>query len=53
MKVQSMKKQLILIFIAMLSLILLGACGGNEAVPITVPEGAQAGELFLEPCIYT
>ncbi|MCP4357642.1 MAG: hypothetical protein GY796_06465, partial [Chloroflexi bacterium] len=53
MKVPSMRKLLIFIFTAMLSLILLGACGGNEAIPITVPEGAKAGELFLEPCVYT
>ncbi len=50
---QSAKKQLIFILTAMLSLIFLGACGGNEEVPITVPEGAQAGDLFLESCLYT
>ena len=30
----------------------LSACGGNQ-VPVTVPEGAQAGELLgSEPCVY-
>jgi pimeloyl-ACP methyl ester carboxylesterase len=32
---------------------LLPACGGKEEAPITVPEGAQAGDLVgLEPCTY-
>ncbi len=54
MNVRSTKKQLIFVFTAMLSLMFLGACGGNEEVPtFTVPEGAQAGDLFLEPCLYT
>ena len=40
-----------LVYIAVLAA-LLSACGSKEA-PITVPEGAQAGDLVnLEPCSY-
>lgn len=42
----------ILVIIAVLAALLV-ACNGNKEVPITVPEGAQAGDLFLEPCVYT
>jgi pimeloyl-ACP methyl ester carboxylesterase len=42
---------LILVVIALLAA-LLTACGGKEA-PVTVPVGAQAGDLVgLEPCTY-
>lgn len=54
MNVQFTKKQLTLILTLMLSLIVLGACDGKEEAPtFTVPEGAQAGDVFLEPCLYT
>jgi len=34
--------------------LLMASCGGTEEAPITVPAGAQAGDLVdLEPCIYT
>jgi hypothetical protein len=40
------------IIIAVLAALLLAACGPSEA-PITVPAGAQAGDLVgLEPCTY-
>ena len=43
-----------LVIIAVLAALLLAACGGKEESPITVPEGAQAGDLVgLEPCMYT
>jgi pimeloyl-ACP methyl ester carboxylesterase len=38
--------------IALLGL-MLAACGGAKEVPVTVPAGAQAGDLVgLEPCAY-
>jgi len=38
--------------IALLSL-MVAACGGANEVPVTVPAGAQAGDLVgLEPCTY-
>lgn len=41
-----------LVVIAVLVTVLLAACGGKQA-PLTVPEGAQAGELVgREPCMY-
>jgi pimeloyl-ACP methyl ester carboxylesterase len=40
------------IIIAVLAALLLAACGPSEA-PLTVPAGAQAGDLVgLEPCTY-
>ena len=43
-----------LVIIAVLAALLLAACGGKEEAPITVPAGAQAGDLVgLEPCTYT
>jgi hypothetical protein len=39
--------------IAFLAIITLVACAGEEETPITVPDGATAGELFMvEPCTY-
>ena len=52
MKNQSIHKQLILFFLMTISLSLFVACIGNEKVTITVPEGAQVGDLALEPCTY-
>ena len=52
-KTTPMKNFFILSLSAFLTLILLGACGDKEAAPITVPAGAQAGDVFLEPCQYT
>jgi len=38
---------------AIISSLLMASCGGTEEVPITVPAGAQAGDLVdLEPCTY-
>ncbi len=38
--------------VAVMVVTMLAACGGKQA-PVTVPEGAQAGELVgREPCIY-
>ena len=34
-----------LVIIAVLAALLLAACGGKEEAPITVPAGAQAGDL--------
>ena len=42
---------MILVIIAILAGVLLAACGPSEA-PITVPAGAQAGDLVIEPCTY-
>ncbi len=50
MNIQSTKKHLILVFTTMLAIVFLAACGGKEEVLITVPEGAQAGDVFLAPC---
>ena len=42
-----------LVIIIVLATTLLAACGGGEETPITVPEGAQAGDLVgMESCIY-
>ena len=44
---------MILISCVVLLSLLLSACGGQEEAPITVPAGAQAGDLVaLEPCTY-
>ena len=40
-----------LVIIAILAGVLLAACSSAEA-PITVPAGAQAGDLVIEPCTY-
>jgi len=41
------------ITMAIVATLLLAGCGGTEEVPITVPAGAQAGDLVdLEPCTY-
>ncbi|NIV32690.1 MAG: alpha/beta fold hydrolase, partial [Anaerolineae bacterium] len=51
MATASSRKTIIISSIALLSL-MLAACGGARA-PITVPAGAQAGDLVgLEPCTY-
>lgn len=42
---------MILIVIAALVTVLAAACGQKEA-PVTVPAGAQAGDLIMEPCTY-
>ena len=43
---------LALFFITFLTLF-LAACAGDEEIPITVPDGAQAGDLVdLESCTY-
>jgi len=43
------QRVIIIIFVTML----LVGCGRNEKMPISVPEGAQAGDLVeLEPCKY-
>ena len=47
------ERVLLSILIAILLVLLLAACGGAKESPITVPEGAQAGDLVdLEPCTY-
>lgn len=39
---------------AVIASLLMASCGGTEEVPITVPAGAQAGDLVdLEPCTFT
>lgn len=39
---------------AVIASLLMSSCGGTEEVPITVPAGAQAGDLVdLEPCTFT
>jgi len=46
-----MKAKWTLSAIGTLAVLLLGGCGGSEALPITVPDGAQAGDLTpLETC---
>jgi hypothetical protein len=43
----------ILLLILLLSTTLITACSAPEASTLTVPEGAQAGDLVdLEPCTY-
>jgi pimeloyl-ACP methyl ester carboxylesterase len=38
---------------AVIASLLMASCGGTEEVPITVPAGAQAGDLVgLEPCTF-
>lgn len=39
---------------AVIASLLMVSCGGREEAPITVPAGAQAGDLVnLEPCTFT
>jgi len=50
--VRSNRSWVILAIAAVMVVTLLAACGGKQA-SVTVPEGAQAGELVgREPCIY-
>ena len=42
----------LVIIVAILVAALLSACGGSKEAPVVVPEGAQAGDLALEPCSY-
>jgi len=46
-----MKNKTIISSIVLLSL-MLAACGGANEAPVTVPAGAQAGDLTMEPCTY-
>ncbi len=42
-----------LVILAILVAVIVTACGSSEEEPITVPAGAQAGDLVdLEPCTY-
>ena len=41
-----------LVVIAILAAVLLSACGGPDKAPMTVPEGAQAGDLIMESCMF-
>ena len=46
-------RYMIIISSTMLLSLVLAACSGKEETPITMPEGAQAGDLVgLEPCTY-
>jgi hypothetical protein len=46
------RNMIIISSIALLSLI-LAACGGAKEAQVTVPAGAQSGDLVgLEPCTY-
>lgn len=46
-------RNIIIISSVLLITLVLAACGGNKEAAITVPVGAQAGELIgLEPCTY-
>jgi hypothetical protein len=46
-------RSLINLIIAVIAASLLAACGDSEEAPITVPAGAQAGDLLsLEACTY-
>ncbi|HET7010341.1 MAG TPA: hypothetical protein VFI11_06165, partial [Anaerolineales bacterium] len=48
-----MKTSQLLIALAVLAALLLSGCGAKETAPLTVPEGAQAGELIdLKDCEY-
>jgi pimeloyl-ACP methyl ester carboxylesterase len=50
----TLKRSLIALVVIAVLATLLPACGGKEEAPITVPAGAQAGDLVgLEPCTYT
>jgi pimeloyl-ACP methyl ester carboxylesterase len=52
MATASSRKLIIMLSIALL-ILMLAACGGAKQAPVTVPEGAQAGDLVgLEPCTY-
>jgi pimeloyl-ACP methyl ester carboxylesterase len=44
--------QILIVMILILAAILLAACGGSKETPITVPTGAEAGDLTMEPCTY-
>lgn len=47
------RSQMLTVVTIILASILLAACGGSKETPITVPSGAQAGDLVgLEPCTY-
>src|SRR5512134_269824 len=48
-----MKTNHFLIVLVILAALLLTACGAKETAPLTVPEGAQAGDLVgLKDCEY-
>lgn len=48
-----MKTNYLLIVLVLVTALLLAACGAKETAPLTVPEGAQAGDLVdLEPCTF-
>jgi pimeloyl-ACP methyl ester carboxylesterase len=50
--VRSNRPRVIHVIVAVMVVTMLAACGGKQA-PVTVPEGAQAGELAgWEPCSY-
>jgi pimeloyl-ACP methyl ester carboxylesterase len=52
MSTTNSRTMIIISSIALLSL-MLAACGGAKQAPVTVPAGAQAGDLVgLEPCTY-
>jgi pimeloyl-ACP methyl ester carboxylesterase len=41
-----------LVVIVVLASLFLAACGGGDKYATEVPEGAQAGDLVIEPCTY-
>jgi pimeloyl-ACP methyl ester carboxylesterase len=52
MSTTNSRNRIIISSIALLSL-MLAACGGAKEAPVTLPAGAQAGDLVgLEPCTY-
>jgi pimeloyl-ACP methyl ester carboxylesterase len=44
--------QTLILIIINLGVILLAACGGSQEPPVTMPTGAQAGDLNMESCTY-
>ena len=48
-----MKSNHLFIALVLFTALLLSGCGAKETAPLTVPEGAQAGDLVdLEPCTF-
>lgn len=52
-KIRSLNlSRIINMIILSLAVILLASCGGSQDIPITVPTGAKAEDLTMEPCKY-
>ena len=47
----TLKRSIVTLVVIAVLATLLPACSAKEA-PVTVPPGAQAGDLAMEPCTY-